>query len=187
MAVVGAPHGVRGEVRARSFTEDPMALQAFNPLWDDAGGRFDVLSARPAKNVVILRLSGIDTREKAEALKGRSLYVERDRLPDEALQDDEFFQADLIGLAVRDVSGTDYGAVTAVHNFGGGDILELGGAGRRSAMIPFSEAAVTQIDFEAGFVLVDPIAAGLDDANASHGPGSRKRRPPRKAGDGAKP
>lgn len=181
MAVVGAPHGVRGEVRARAYSDDPMALKTFSPLQDEAGRHYEVRSVRPAKNVVVMRLSGVETREAAEALKGTSLYIDRSRLPDDSLEDDEFFQADLIGLQVRDNAGKTYGTVQAVQNFGGGDILELADAGKRSVMIPFSEAAVPEIDVAAGFILVDPVAAGLDGAET--GPGSRKRRPPSKSGE----
>lgn len=180
VAEIGAPHGVRGEIRAKAYTEDPLALSTLGPLQDDSGKSYEVRSVRPAKSVVVMRLSGVETREAAEALKGTSLYVARSRLPDDALEEDEFFQADLIGLDVRDVGGKTHGTVQAVHNFGGGDILELAQAGKRSVMIPFSAAAVPDIDLEAGFVLVDPVAAGLDGDEA--GPGSRKRRPPSKAG-----
>lgn len=180
VAEIGAPHGVRGEIRARVYTEDPLALPSFGPLQDEAGRSYAIRSVRPAKNVVVMRLSGVESREAAEALKGTSLYVARSRLPDEALEDDEFFQADLVGLDVRDAGGKTYGTVQAVHNFGGGDILELAEAGKRSVMIPFSEAAVPEIDLEAGFVLIEPVAAGLDGDET--GPGSRKRRPPSKAG-----
>lgn len=180
VAVIGAPHGVRGEIRAKVYTEDPLALPTFGPLRDEAGRLYEVRSVRPAKTMVVMRLAGVESREAAEALKGTSLYIARGRLPDDALEDDEFFQADLIGLDVRDASGKTYGTVKAVHNFGAGDILELAEAGKRSVMIPFSEAAVPDIDLEAGFVLVDPVAAGLDGDEA--GPGSRKRRPPSKAG-----
>lgn len=188
MAVIGAPHGVRGEVRARSYTDDPLGLKTYSPLFDERGGRFEVLSVRSSKNVVILRLSDIDTREKAEALKGLALYVQRDRLPDETLDDDEFFQADLIGLTVVDGAGVSHGAVTAVHNFGGGDILELADVGHRSAMIPFNETAIIEIDFDRAVIVVDRMAAGLDDP-AQRGPGSRKRRPPerRPVSDGEEP
>ncbi len=185
MAVIGAPHGVKGEVRAKPHTDDPLALDAYGPLRDEAGKAYEIQSIRPAKNVVVLRLAGVTTREAAEALKGRSLFVERERLPDDELEEDEFFQTDLIGLAVRDAEGKAYGKVHAVHDFGGGDILELALDGKRTVMIPFSEAAVTGIDFEAGLVTVDPLAAGLDDVE--QGPGSRRRRPPKKTrtGDGA--
>lgn len=179
MAVIGAPHGVKGEVRAKPHTDDPLALDTYGPLRDEAGNAFEIQSIRPAKNVVVLRLAGVTTREAAEGLKGRSLFIERARLPDDELEEDEFFQTDLIGLAVHDAQGKAYGHVHAVHDFGGGDILELSLDGKRTVMIPFSEAAVTGIDIEAGTVTVDPLAAGLDDVE--QGPGSRRRRPPKKA------
>ena len=178
IAVIGAPHGVKGEVRAKAHTDDPLALEAYGPLRDGAGGTYEVLSVRTAKTVAVLRLTGVRTREAAEALKGTSLYIERQRLPDEELEEDEFFQADLIGLAVNDAAGKSYGEIRAIHDFGGGDILDLSGDGKRTVMIPFSEAAVTEIDLAAGHVTVDPVAAGLDDI--ARGPESRRRRPPKK-------
>ncbi len=163
VAVIGAPHGVRGELRVKTHTQDPMALATFGSLRDDAGNLYEVTSIRPAGNVVVVRLSGIDSREAAEALKGRSLHIARALLSYDTLEDDEFFQTDLVGLVARDGKGRTYGTVRSVHNFGGGDILELAGGGKRAVMIPFTEAAVPEIDVAAGFILVDPVAAGLDD------------------------
>ena len=177
MAVIGAPHGVRGEVRAKPYTGDPMALGDYGALCDETGGTYEVLSVRPAKNVVVLRLEGIKDREAAEALKGVSLYVPRARLPDDLLEDDEFFHADLEGLAVRDAEGKEYGTVGGVYNFGAGDILEVLRPGKRPVMIPFSEAAVPYIDREGGVLTVEPVAAGLDGTDEEKGPGSRRRRP----------
>ena len=139
-----------------------------------------MLAVRPAKNVVVMRLQGIDSREAAEALKGTELFVPRSALPDDSLEDDEYFQSDLEGLHVRDTQGREHGRVEAVHNFGAGDILELKKPGARAVMIPFSESAVPHIDWENGVLTVEPTAAGLDDEDVGKGPGSRRRRPPRK-------
>ena len=182
MAEIGAPHGVRGELRAKAYTDDPLAVGEYGPLVDRNGRSYTVLSVRPAKNVVIMRIEGIDSREAAEALKGLALHVPRSRLPDGSLEEEEFFQSDLIGLSVRDAGGTAYGTVAAMHNFGAGDILEIKPQKGPAVMIPFSEAAVPAIDFEAGLLTVDPVAAGLDDPGEKKGPGSRRRRP---AGKGA--
>ncbi|MEM9105334.1 MAG: ribosome maturation factor RimM [Pseudomonadota bacterium] len=178
MAVIGAPHGVRGELRAKPHTDDPLALGTYGPLFDRAGKAYTVQSVRPAKNVVVMRLEGVESREAAEALKGTEFFVPRDALPDDSLEEDEFFQADLEGLMVRDINGTDHGQVTGVHNFGAGDILELKKPGAKPVMIPFSESAVPHIDWENGVLTVDPLAAGLDGDDDTKGPGSRKRRPP---------
>lgn len=160
MAVIGAPHGVKGEVRVKTFTGDPLALGDYGPLHDEEGRTYQVAAIRPAKTVVVVRFAGIDTREAAEEATGRALYIERADLPDD-LEDDEFYQADLVGLAVRDAAGDEIGAVTAIHNFGGGDILEVMLAGRKGVMIPFTLAAIPEIAIAKGFVRIDPVAAGL--------------------------
>lgn len=177
MAVIGAPHGVRGELRAKPHTDDPLALGTYGALLDDTGKAYTVQSVRPSKNVVVLRLQGIDSREAAEALKGKGLFVPRSALPDDSLEEDEFFQSDLEGLAVVDADGGDRGLVAGVYNFGAGDVLELKKPGAKPVMIPFSETAVPDIDWENRVLTVDPVAAGLDGEDEQQGPGSRRRRP----------
>ncbi|MBW8638573.1 ribosome maturation factor RimM [Hoeflea sp. WL0058] len=179
MAVIGAPHGVRGEVRVKPFGEDPLALGDYGPLFDDKGNTYQVKAIRPSKTVVVVRFDAVNSREQAEALNGTELFIDRSRLPDDALDDDEYFQADLIGMTVRDAEAKDYGQVIAIHDFGGGDIIELRKGDARSVMIPFNGDAVTDIDMEGRIIMVSPLAAGLED-EGEPGPGSRKRRPPRR-------
>jgi 16S rRNA processing protein RimM len=161
MATIGAAQGLRGEVRVRSFTDDPTALGDYGNLYAADGRVFEILEIREAKTVVIVRFRGINDRNAAEALNGLELFVERDNLRDDELEDDEFYYADLEGLEAVDATGKSYGTVSAVFDFGAGDLLELKGPGRRPALIPFSEAAVLEIDLEAGKILIDPEAAGL--------------------------
>ncbi|MDO1583956.1 ribosome maturation factor RimM [Rhizobium oryzicola] len=163
MATIGAAQGLRGDVRVRAFTEDPLALGDYGNLHSEDGRTFEILEIREAKNVVIVRFRGINDRNAAEALNGLELFIERDNLPDEELEEDEFFYADLEGLEALDADGKSYGRVSAVYDFGAGDLLELKGPGRRPTLIPFSEAAVLEIDLEAGRLLIDPLAAGLID------------------------
>jgi len=160
MAVIGAAHGIKGEVRVRSFTADPAALGRYGPLQDKADRTFEVLSVRPAKEVCIVRFKGIATREQAEALNGVALFVDRSVLP-ASLDEEEFYHADLIGLAVRDENGSDIGTIAAIHDFGAGDILEVARKNGPSVMIPFTRAAVPEIAPEQGFVRIDSLAAGL--------------------------
>lgn len=160
MAVIGAPHGVKGEVRVKTFTGDPMALGDYGPLRDAEGRIYTLAAIRPAKNVVVARFREIATREAAEEATGRALFIDRVALPDD-LEDDEFYQADLVGLGVRDEAGTRIGTVAAVHNFGGGDILEVALTGKGTAMIPFTLAAVPEISLGQGYVRIDGVAAGL--------------------------
>ncbi len=172
MASVGAAQGLRGEVRVKAFTADPMALGDYGHLHTLDGRSFEILDIREAKNVVVVRFRGINDRNAAEALNGLELYIDRDNLPDDELDEDEFFYADLEGLEAVDGEGKSYGTVSAVFDFGAGDLLELKGPGRRPVLIPFSEAAVLEIDLEGGTLLIDPFAAGLIDTPDDDKPSS---------------
>jgi 16S rRNA processing protein RimM len=181
MATIGGAQGLRGEVRARAYTSEPSALGDYGNLQTLDGRAFEVLEIRQTKNVVIVRFRGINDREAAEALNGLELYVDRDNLPDDELDEDEFFYADLEGLEAVDDKGTGYGVVSGVYDFGAGDLLELKGPGKRPVLIPFSETAVLEIDLESGKILIDPRAAGLiDDPKDQIG---RPPKPPGKSKD----
>ncbi|GGD96273.1 ribosome maturation factor RimM [Aureimonas endophytica] len=152
-----------------SFTADPEDLGAYGPLFDARGRRYTVASARVQKNVVIVRFAEIADRDAAERLNGTELFVERDVLPEE--EEDDFYIADLVGLAVEALGGEPVGEVVGVHDFGAGDILEIRPPRGATVMIPFSQAAVPEIDLEAGRIVVDPLAAGLVESEPSEGPG----------------
>ncbi|AZO10650.1 MULTISPECIES: ribosome maturation factor RimM [unclassified Mesorhizobium] len=169
MAVIGAAHGIKGELRVKTFTGDPLALADYGPLQAKDGRVFHILDIRPAGTVVVVRFKGIGDRNAAEALAGTELFVDRSVLPDDG-EEDEFYHADLIGLEVRDDTGV-IGRVVAVHNFGGGDILDVTIAGRKGVLIPFTQAAVPHVSIADGFVQVDPMAAGLVEEEESEAPG----------------
>lgn len=160
MAVIGAPHGVKGEVRVKTFTGDPLALGDYGPLRSADGRTFTVAAIRPAKTVVVARFREIASREAAEAVTGTELFIDRSALPND-LDEDEFYHADLIGLAVRDETGSSIGKVAAIQNFGGGDIVEVALTGRRTVMIPFTLAAIPEISVRDGFIRIDSAGAGL--------------------------
>ncbi|CDZ67200.1 ribosome maturation factor RimM [Neorhizobium galegae] len=170
MATIGAAQGLRGEVRVRTYTADPTALGEYGNLHSEDGRIFEILEIREAKNIAIVRFRGINDRNAAEALAGLELFIERDNLPDDELEEDEFYYADLEGLEAVDQDGKSYGTVSAVYDFGAGDLLELKGPGRRPALIPFSEAAVLEIDLEGGKIVIDPQAAGLAENPEDDGP-----------------
>lgn len=155
VAAVAGAYGVRGEVRLKSFTAEPADVETYAPLSDDAGRTYDVTLGAPVKGGFAARLSGVAGREAAEALRGTRLYAPRDRLP--ALPDDEFYHADLIGLAVRDTGGGDLGHVRAVLDHGAGDILEVAATGGgRTLLLPFTREVVPTVDLAAGRIVVDP-------------------------------
>lgn len=176
MATIGSAQGLRGEVRVRSYTADPTALGDYGHLYSDDGRVFEILEIRAGKNVAIVRFRGVNDRNAAEALNGLELFIERDNLPDEELDEDEFYYADLEGLEAIDQEGKSYGTVSAVYDFGAGDLLELKGPGRRPTLIPFSESAVLEIDLEGGRILIDPLAAGLTENPDEDGSGFPPKR-----------
>ncbi len=177
MAVIGAAQGLRGDVRVKCYTADPLSIGDYGNLYSKDGRVFEVLEVREAKTVAIVRFRGINDRNAAEALNGTELYVDRDALPDEDLEEDEFFYADLEGLNVFDAEGKSYGSVSGVYDFGAGDLLELKGPGRRPVLIPFTEAAVLEIDLEGGRLLVDPSPPGLWMTAANRHPSAARRNP----------
>jgi 16S rRNA processing protein RimM len=176
MAVIGAAHGIKGEVRVRSFTADPLKLGEYGPLCDETGHTFEVLSVRPAKEVSVVRFKGVSTRDEAEALNGLALFVDRSALPAD-LEEEEFYHADLIGLPVRDETGAEIGTIAAIHDFGAGDMLEVKRRSAPSVMVPFTRAAVPEVSPGQGFVRVDSVAAGLVEEEDADGPleGGRER------------
>jgi 16S rRNA processing protein RimM len=156
MGVVAAPHGVRGLVRIKSFTEDPMAMAGYGPLSDETGKRqFKVEALSPSRGAVLARIDGVADRNAAEALRGLKLYVDRSALP--AAGEQEWYEADLLGLAAVGRDGRDWGKVLAFHDYGAGRSVEVsGGAGGKPVLLPFTTEAVPEIDVAGGKVIVDP-------------------------------
>jgi 16S rRNA processing protein RimM len=158
VAQIGAPHGLYGEVKLRSFTADPMAIRDYVPLeTEDALAHFEIEELRESTNkgggYLIARLAGVADRNAASHLKHQKLFVPRERLPPP--EPDEFYQADLIGLRALRPDGRELGRVTAVHDFGAGAILEIVGDGGEM-MLPFTDAFVPAVDLAAGVIVVTP-------------------------------
>ncbi len=168
VARVGAAHGVRGEVRLWSFTETPEAIAGYGPLeTGDGKRRFEIVSLRAVKDHFVARLKGVDDRNAAEALRNVELYVARNQLP-AIEEDDTFYVADLVGLAAVTAEGEPLGTVTAVHNFGAGDIIEIAPAAGAPLMLSFTAANVPAVDVKAGRIVVAlPEEVEGEDANAA--------------------
>ena len=167
IARIGAAHGVRGAVKLWTFTEDPLAVKAYGPLLTKDGARsFEVATAREAKGHLVATLKGIATREDAERLNGLELYVAREKLP--ATEEDEYYHADLIGLAAVNAASEPIGRVTAIHNFGAGDIIEIAPADGATMLLPFTNAVVPSVDLAAGRVVIElpDEIVGEDPSNA---------------------
>ncbi len=167
VARIGAAHGVRGAVKLWTFTEDPFAVKVYGPLLTKDGARqFEVTSAREAKGHLVATLKGISTREEAERLNGVELYVAREKLPE--TDEDEYYHADLIGLAAVNAANEPLGKVIAIHNFGAGDIIEIAPPGGTTLLLPFTNAVVPSVDIAGGRVVIElpPEIDGDDPSSA---------------------
>jgi len=178
VAQIGAAHGLKGEVRLWSFTEDPAAFAGYGPLESEDGKRsFEIESLRAAKDHFVGRLRGGNDRNDAESLRNLKLYVAREKLP-QTEDGETFYHADLIGLAAVTADGEPYGEIVAVQNFGAGDILEIRRGGEM-VMLPFTETVVPQIDIAGGKVVVDPpvevTGEEADDSSSSRPSGAKRR------------
>ena len=160
VARIGAPHGVRGAVKLWTFTEDPLAVKRYGPLATRDGARsFEVTHAREAKGHLVATLKGVATREDAERLNGIELYIARDKLP--ATDADEYYHADLIGLAAVNAADEPIGRVIAIHNFGAGDIIEIAPPNGATMLLPFTNAVVPTVDLASGRVVIE-LPAEID-------------------------
>jgi 16S rRNA processing protein RimM len=157
LGVVGAPHGVQGAVRIKTFTAAPDAIAGYGELEDESGERrfaVRVVGAAKGDGMVLAKLSGVADRDRAETLRGLRLYLPRAALPPAG--DDEFYHADLVGLAALLGDGTRLGTVIAVHDFGAGDMLEIAREAGQPVLVPFTRAAVPVVDVAGGRVVLDP-------------------------------
>ena len=161
VGAIAGSFGLQGEVRLKSFCSTPEAIATYGPLTSEDGKRsFNVKLTRPVANGLGARITGITTKEQADALKGTSLYADRSKLP--SLPDDEFYHTEIIGMAVHDTGGALIGSVQAVHNHGAGDLLEIMGLGMKTALLlPFTRKAVPTVDLAARRIVAD-LPEGLD-------------------------
>src|SRR5262245_44640568 len=147
IARIGAAHGIKGEVRVKAYTADPAGIEAYGPLEATGGRTFEVASFRqaagPAPDMLVVRFKGISDRDAAEELNGIELSIPRDRLPPAAV--DEYYHADLVGLAAVTRDGTEFGTIIAVQNYGAGDLLEIAPTRGETLLVPFTRAVVPDI------------------------------------------
>ena len=157
VGIFGAAHGVRGEIRVKSYTDDPKTIGAYGALTDAVGARaFKFVALRKLKDdMLVARLAGIDDREAARALNGVEIFARREQLPPPDA--DEFYHADLVGLSAVTRDGALLGKVVALRNFGAGDILEISGAdGGETSYLPFTRAVAPEIDLAGGRIVIEP-------------------------------
>jgi 16S rRNA processing protein RimM len=169
LGVVLGAQGLKGEVKVKTFTESPDKLGAYGALHAKDGRTFVVHTARAAKSdIAVVRFDGLADRTAAEKLKGLELFVTRDALPPP--DEEEFYHADLIGLAAHDSEGRVLGTVSAIHNFGASDVIAIARSDGGDMILPFTHAVVPTVDVKAGFVVVAVPEEAEDDEDWKAGP-----------------
>jgi 16S rRNA processing protein RimM len=179
VAQFGAAHGIKGEVRLKSFTQNPADVAAYGPLTARDGRVFEIEAMRPAAgssspDMFVVRLKGIRDRNVAEKLTRLDLSVPADRLPPP--EDDEFYHADLIGLAAFTPEGAEVGTVIAVQNYGAGDLIEIVPPRGQTMLVPFTQSAVPEIDLAGRRIVVVPPTF-VDDGDEDETGGAEGEEP----------
>lgn len=172
VGAIAAAHGIRGEVKVKSFTADPLDVGAYGPVTTDRGQVLKLKVLREQGDAVVVRIEGIADRNEAEALRGLKLFVSRDKLP-ASDDEDEFYHADLLGLAVEDQAGVKLGRILSIQDFGAGDMLEIALEQGGSAYLAFTREAVPVIEVKAGRVIANPPEAWLEEPARDDGEGQQ--------------
>ena len=153
VGVIAGASCVRGEVRIRSFTENPKDIVAYGSVWLKSDEKLDLKFVRYSKELVVVKVLGVDDRAKAELYKGEKIYVERSSFP--TLGEEEFYHSDLIDLKVVDCNNITIGVVKSVLNFGAGDIIDMVMQNGKSCILPFSSWAIPYVNIERGLIVVN--------------------------------
>ncbi|MEO0400660.1 MAG: ribosome maturation factor RimM [Pseudomonadota bacterium] len=180
LGVFGAPHGVRGAVRVKTFTATPEDVAAYGPVTLENGSRtFTLKVLRTVKpGLVLITAPEIKNRDDAASLTNQKIFIDRDALP-EPDDADEFYMEDLIGLNCVLADGTQAGRVAAMHNFGAGDLLEVKPAapqkGEKARLIPFTKALVPEINLAGGRITLASEAFLDDDVTQADEQAAREK------------
>jgi 16S rRNA processing protein RimM len=161
---ITSPQGLQGEVRVKTFTQRPEDIQSYGPLQDDVGRRYEIEPVRSASNVLVARIKGVSDRDAAEKLRGVRLFIARNRLPNP--KEGELYHIDLIGMRVERKNGDLIGTITAVHNYGASDLLDLALAQGGTAMLPFTTEIVPVIDLANRRLVAVPPPSLIEEAKS---------------------
>lgn len=168
LGIIGGSHGIKGEVRVKSFTDDPLAFGDYGSLRSTDGRKFKVMRLRTQKHMLVVKFKGYNFRDEAETLNGTELFVDRSELPDDT-EEDEFYVTDMIGMSVKDTEGAPIGTLIAVPDFGAGNLLEISGrspTSSKSWFLEFTKENVPDMNFETREITVRvPVEVSERDEN----------------------
>jgi len=154
---ITSPHGVRGLVKIKIYTDTPKDIENFSYVYSSLGNQPVKVQYFSSKgDLIIAKIEGVDDRNEAEKLHGVELYIERSELP--ATKNDEFYYADLVGMEALYVDGLSIGFVTNIMNYGAGDIIEVQDpATNRTLYYPFNKEFIQTVDLKSRTISVNKV------------------------------
>ncbi|MDR2609068.1 MAG: ribosome maturation factor RimM [Rickettsiales bacterium] len=155
LGIITSPHGIKGAVKVKTFTEKPENISLYGELISgNESYKIDLVSVI-GNNLVIAIISGVNSRNEAELLRNRKLYIERNKLP-KLNDENEFYQSDLINMEVRLENNELYGYIESIHNFGSGDVLEISVIStKKNIMLSFTREIFSHISVKEGYMVLD--------------------------------
>ncbi|NLJ30386.1 MAG: 16S rRNA processing protein RimM [Clostridiales bacterium] len=159
--IVGT-HGVKGELRVQPWCDSAEFLAGFKTLYAEKGARrLEVVSARVHKNLVLLKLKGIDTPEQGDLMRGKILYLDRG---DVQLAAGQYFIQDLMGLDVYDADTfIYYGKLTEVMRTGANDVYQVTSESKKNHLIPAIQDVIKEVNMTEGKMIIRPLKGIFDD------------------------
>lgn len=159
-------HGIKGELRVQPWCDTPEFMKKFKTLYFDADGKqaVRVLSCRPHGNIVILALEGVDSVEKAQSMKNKLLFMNRN---DARLKKGQYFIQDLLDCTVVDADDDKkvYGVITDVSQTGANDVWHITDKDKNEYLIPAIPPVVIDTDVVSGVIRIRPMKGIFDDAD----------------------
>ena len=179
IGAVASAHGIRGQFKVKAFSDDPMDVASYGPVWLDDGRQLSLKAHSQAKQFVLCSAVEVTSREMAEALRGQLLFVMRDQLPNVA--DDEIYHADIIGFdliarGIDDSRAAKIGKIIGLHDFGAGTVIEIKQSGKKTIMVPFGDVYEPAIDEADKTLLMTVSPAWLSQTDAEDDQDERKAK-----------
>ncbi len=160
IAKIATAHGIKGMVKLDFYGDDISIFEKSEYFFDSKGNKFSFKIKNPVKNQWVAEVNNIRDRNDAEKLRGTDIYINKSNLP-EIKDEDEFYYEDLIGMNVLDKDGNISGKITAIQNFGAGDLLEIKPVSGSSYYLPFTKEYVPEVNLTLGKIVILPDDAFL--------------------------
>ncbi len=156
VAVVSKPHGIHGQVKLKSLGDEPSELLELTQVYleEDAKDAVKINKSWQYKKEVCMELEGVISRDEAEKLRGKYLYIDMSEMP--PLQEGRFYLNDLVGCIIEDDNGEKLGDLKEIFQHGAADVYSVKGA--KNFMMPALKRVIISVDIKAKVIVVKKSA-----------------------------